>query len=210
MEKKYGVNTFVKDVYINEVDFDETFKLPDYKYVIEIIEIDSYNGNGLKEMKIYTEGKLVELSIGNWKISPIVRLPFDWSGYRPQLETIDKGKYVHKHECRMGETVYHTIDYKIMIQWVFDTIRELEIIENVRQLKLYDCMSETRRLLNIYKNGTNLQIIKKFIERLNYEYVKLLELKDNLSKEGYQNTMKELNSNFDLFNEVKLNRLSDN
>lgn len=210
MDKKYGVNTFIKDVHIDQVDFDTTFRLPEYKYVVEIVEISTYNGNGMEELKIYTEGKLVELSIGNWKISPIVRLPYNWSGFLPELETIDNGKEVHKHKCRMGESVYYTRDYKAIIQWVFDTIRELDRVENVRQLKLNDYLYETNRLLNIYKIGVDLKKIQEFIERLDYEYTELKELRNHLSDEGYQNTRLKLNANIDIFNELKLKRLSDN
>lgn len=211
MDKKYGVNTFIKEVHVQAVDFNETFKLPEYRYVIEIVEISTHNGNGVKEMKIYTEGKLVELTNGNWKISPIVRLPYDWSGYRPELEMIDDGMDVHVHDCRIGETVYYTRDYAVIIKWVFDTIRELERIENVKQLKLDDFIHKTNRLINIYKeNGADLQTIRGFVERLEYESTELKELKNSLTEESYQLTRLKINSNIDLYNEVKLKRIADN
>ncbi|NDP22296.1 MAG: hypothetical protein GZ091_14625 [Paludibacter sp.] len=211
METKYGVNTFIKEVHIKAVDFDETFRLPEYRYIIEIVEISSQNGNGVKEMKIYTEGKLVELTNKNWKVSPIVRLPYNWSGYRPELEIIDDGLDVHTHNCRMGESVYHTRDYIEIIKWVFNSIIELDKVQNVSQLKLYDKIHETNRLLNIYsKNGVELYKLYELVELVGNDINQLKEMKDILTEENYRNTRLKTNTNIELFNAIKLNKIADN
>lgn len=210
MHTKYGVNTFINEIHINEVDFDETFKMPEYLYVIEIIEINSHNGNGLKEMKIYTEGKLVELKVGDWKISPIVKLPYSWSGFIPEIEMIDKAHEVLVHKGRVGETVYHTRDYVQIIKWVFNTVKEFDKIQNVKQLKLYDSIYETNRLLNIYKtNGVNINKMNEFVAMLDNEINQLKSLKEILTEENYQLSRIKINSTIDLFNEIRLNRIEE-
>lgn len=209
MDIKYGVNTFIKEVHIKAVDFDETFRLPEYKYIIEIVEISSHNGNGVKEMKIYTEGKLVELTNKNWKVSPIVRLPYNWSGYRPELEMIDDGLDVHIQNCRIGESVYHTRDYIEIIKWVFNSIIELDKVQNVSQLKLYDKIHETNRLLNIYsKNGVELYKFNELVELVGNDINQLQEMKEKLTEENYHNTRLKVNTNIELFNAIKLSKCS--
>ena len=86
---KYGVNQFINEVSIESLGETDILKSPKYKYVVEFAEGESYNGNGHQFMKIYTDGELVVLRNGNWKISPIVKMPFYWTGFWVDIEISD-------------------------------------------------------------------------------------------------------------------------
>ena len=47
-------------------------------------------------MKIYTEGELKIFEIGNWKISPIIKMLFNWTGYSNLVEICDLNSNVFK------------------------------------------------------------------------------------------------------------------
>lgn len=44
---KYGVNIFLNEVYVEIIDFKDAYKSPEYKYLVEIKDIEDYRGNGL-------------------------------------------------------------------------------------------------------------------------------------------------------------------
>jgi hypothetical protein len=74
---RYGVNIFINEVHVNSVEFSENLEFSEFKYIVEIVEVEEYNGNGEDEVKIYIDGKLEVIEIGNWKISPVIRMPFN-------------------------------------------------------------------------------------------------------------------------------------
>ena len=210
MEKKFGVNTFINEVHIKEVDFVENFKSPEYQYIVEIYEVNSHKGNGLDEMKIYTNGKLEVFIVGNWKISPIVQLPYDWGGHTPKFEMIDNNQAIVIKKGRLGDAVYRQRDYTESIKWYFSSIREMERIQSANQLQLLDELFETCRILNIYlKNGTDIANFNEFVKRIKNEISQLKSLKEELTEENYQITRIKLNANIDLFNSLNLKLIND-
>ena len=215
MDSKYGVNTFINEVHIKAVDFDETFKLPEYRYIVEIETVYSDNGNGLKEMKIYTEGKLEEFQVGNWKISPIVKMPFNWSGNSDKLELIDKNSnIIIKQGIPDDRSAFKKTDYTLDIKWVFETIREFETIESCKQHQFIEENTETKRLLNILldvygDDGTDINNILERCQRISREMEVLSELKNELTEKGYQLSRIQLNETIDLFNKIKMRKISE-
>ena len=208
---KYGVNTFISEVHVKEVDFDETFKMPEYQYVVEIVNVYQDNGNGLNEMKIYTEGKLVEFQVGNWKISPIVKMPFSFQGYWDEIELADKySNVINKRDRPDDNSLFKKKDFILDIKWVFETIKSFENIENAKQYKFIEENFKTKRSLKIYmEGGTYIDTILKFTNEINTEIDLLSELKVELTEKGYQFSRILLNETIDLFNQLKLKKITE-
>lgn len=206
IQSKYGVNTFLSEVHVNAVDFDETFKVSEYQHIVEIKHIQSHNGNGHNEMKIYTDGKLEAFEIGNWKISPIIRMPFNWTGYSDVLEIQDNNaKIISYRSTPDPETLFSKKDFVKDIKWVFETIKLLGEIENGEHFELINHIKETVRILSIYKTGARIDTVLKTVEWINYEIETLNKL--TLSEKSQSAVKIKINEAIDLFNEMYLKRL---
>lgn len=206
IQSKYGVNTLVSEVHVNAVDFDETFKVPEYQYIVEIKHIQSHKGNGHNEMKIYTDGKLEAFEIGNWKISPIINMPFDWSGYSDVLEIQDKNSKIISYNGRPDpETLFSKKDYINDIKWVFETINLMIDIENVEHFEFLNHINETVRVLSIYKTGAQIDTVLEAAERIVYEINTLNKLP--LSEKSQSSIKIKINEVIKLFNAMELKQL---
>ena len=206
MQSKYGVKSFLKEIHVNAVNFDETFKVPEYQHVVEIILIQSRNGNGHNEMKIYTEGKLEVLEIGNWKISPIVKMSFDWTGYSDALELQDiDAKTIIYRSTPDSATLFSKKDYVKDIKWVFETVKSLGEIENGEHFELLNHIKETVRILSIYKTGADIDTVLKTAKWIGDEIALLNKL--TLSEKSQLSVKIKINEAIELFNVLNLKRL---
>ena len=150
----YGVNSFLSEIHVHAIDFDKTYKTPEYQHVVHIKHIESQNGNGMMEMNIYTDGKLMVFEIGNWRISPIIKMPFNWTGYSDTLEIQDINTKTISHTATPDEdSLYSKKDFIKDIKWVFETIKSFENIENVEHFDLLNHIKETIRVLTIYEKS---------------------------------------------------------
>ena len=211
MDKKYGVNSFIKEVHVKAVDFDETFKLPEYRYVVEIVNIHEDRGNGLHEMKIYTEGNLTEFHVGNWKISPIIKIPFNWTGYYPEIELIDSNSnIISKKGNPDSRSYFEKGDFVLDIKWVFESIKSLENVETVSHFQFLEDYLKLKDSLNSfikYSYGINTYI--EYVADLNSLFNKLKDLKTELKEKSYFLAQTQFNEIIDLFNKLELKRISN-
>ncbi len=174
---KYGVNIFLNEVYVEIIDFKNAYKSPEYKYLVEIKDIEDYRGNGLKEMKIYTDGNLEIFEIGNWRISPIIKMPYNWSGFRDVLEIQDNNSQIISFcEKPDSSSLFSKEDYIKDIKWVFQSINYIGDAENVDHFEFLKHLKETSRLLSIYNQYLSIDTLLKIANRINYEIEKLKEL----------------------------------
>ncbi len=206
-KRAYGVNTFINEVHINKVDFSETYKLPEYRYIVEIVEIRQENGNGLDEMKIYTEGNLEIIEIGNWRISPVVKMPFSWSGWDDIIELQDKALNVLNIRATPDSaSIYKKEGFEKDIRWVFETIKSMSEIETTEQYKLLEHINETNRKISIYSsNGSWTKPIIEIAERIDYEIETVSTIE---SSEKSQLMLKvKINETIDLFNKMYIRRI---
>lgn len=209
MSKKYGVNTFIKEVHVTPLEHKENFKSSEFQYIVENVNVHAHNGNGRNELKIYTNGELKVFEIGNWKISPIVNQPYNWGGTSVEIEMSDLNSNIFIKKGKPDEkTAYSRIDDTIDIKWIFETIRAMDSFESIKHIEFLEYIIETDRLLNItfnvYKGHVPISSFNKFIERLQLEINNLSNLKIELTEKNYQLLRLKVNANIDLFNKLKL------
>jgi len=118
---------------------------------------------------------------------------------------------ITKREHPDDNSLFKKTDFILDIKWVFETIKSFENIENAKQYKLIEKDIETKRLLNIYmKNGvTNIDTILEFTNEIKTEIDLLSELKAELTEKGYQFSRILLNETIDLFNQLKLKKITE-
>lgn len=206
MSYKYGVNLFINDVSVKELDIEGEFCLPEYKYIVDIILIESYKGNGIKEMKIYTEGELKIFEIGNWKVSPIIEMPFNWTGYSNVVEMCDLNSNVFKKKFQPdGSSYFKKMNYIKDIKWVFSYINGLQEVENVEHAEFLEYVNKTNKKIELFIGDRSVEIISELLERLKYQienYDKILVSNNN------KDILKDkINSSIDLFHQIKIRKL---
>lgn len=207
--RKYGVNTFINEVHVKEVDFDGTFRKPEYKYIVEIVPIYDRNSNGYDHMKIYTDGELEVFNIGNWKISPIITLPYNWTGYRAEIEMSDLNSNTYTKKARPDNSSLPNKQNLIPeIKWVFETIKSMENIENCDHLEILDFITETNSQLSIYKNkGVDAGTFQKHFDRLKILNDKYKTIKATLTEINSSILMIKINESIELYNTLMLNKI---
>ena len=206
-DTKYGVNTLIKEVHVNAVDFDETFRKPEYRYIVEIVHIHDHNGNGEKSMKIYTDGELIPFNVGNWKISPIIRMPYNWTGFGAEIEMSDLNAKVYiKKGTPDVASQFGKKDFIPDIKWVFESIKSMENIENVEHIEILELISEINRILNIYKSkSVDAEAFQKHFDSLKNLNDKRKGIKDALSEINSSILTIKINESIELFNTISLN-----
>lgn len=139
---RYGINRFLSKIYLNRID--STSNNEEYKHTVEIVQGDSYNGNGYCTMKIYTKGELKELSCGTWKISPIVNMPYCWAGYSDKIEVMDKNgeSYIINITPDSTSIFKKGNDFTLDVKAVCEEIYSLDKWYNVLHLRLEDIMKD--------------------------------------------------------------------
>lgn len=206
-DRKYGVNTLIKEVHVNAVDFDENFRKPEYQYIVEVVEIYDHNGNGNENMKIYTDGVLDIFNVGNWKISPVINMPYNWTGYSAQIEMSDLNSNIYTKNGRPDvATSPGKINFVIDIKWVFETIKSMENIEDCEHFELLDYIVETDRLFNLYKTSSvSLKKFNELLQRLDFQRNKYNSIKDRLKSVNVSILNIRINESIKIFNTITLN-----
>ena len=138
---RYGINKFLSKIHLNRID-DATADNGEYEHTFEIIQGDSFNGNGYYTMKIYTKGKLKELSSGTWKISPIVEMPYCWAGYSDCIEVVDGNGESYMIQITPDRTSLFRKgkDFTLDVKAVYEKIYSLNQWYNVSHLRLEEIL----------------------------------------------------------------------
>ena len=111
----------------------------DHHHIVEIQNVSSYNGNGKDQMKIYTNGQLEEIFVGDWKVSPIVEMPFDWSGYCDIIRACDSEGSTENiviTPCSLTGPKRNNSSYSIDVTGVINFIYSLDKYKDLQHYKL--------------------------------------------------------------------------
>ena len=147
---RYGLNKFLSKIYLNRID--DVMVHEEYEHTVEIIQGDSFNGNGYCTMKIYTKGNLKELSCGKWKISPIVNMPFCWGGYSDCIEVVDGNGESYMVQITPDKTSLFKKgkDFTLDVKAVYETIYSLHQWCNVPHLRLDEILKSIKEDIELY------------------------------------------------------------
>lgn len=206
---KYGVNQFINEVSIEILGETDLLKSPKYKYVVEFVEGASHNGNGHQFMKIYTDGELEVLRIGNWKISPIVKMPFNWSGYWVDVEICDlNDKIANIKKQPDSESLFGKKSFVPDIKYVFESINELLLVEDKEHFDVLANIKETARLVDIVIDvwkgkPVPFSTIAEKVKYIENSVLKYEKIKDRLKPESAEYLKLKLNSAIDTFNRIE-------
>jgi len=149
---KYGVNQFINEVSIESLGETDILKSLKHKYVVEFAEGESHNGNGYQFMKIYTDGELEIIRNGNWKISPIVKMPFNWTGFWVDIEISDSDNAIVSINHKPDEaTQPGKKSFMPDIKYVFEKINELLLVEDKEHLMYYAKLKKRQEELLLIK-----------------------------------------------------------
>lgn len=136
-EKIFGVNIFLDKVNIELIKGSNPFKSAKFKYIVEIVEGEDHSNNGYDSMNIYTDGELKILQIGNWKVSPVVRMPFNWQGYSVSIDISNSNNENASISSKPdGASLFKKDSYIPEIHSVFESVNELLLIEDKEQFDL--------------------------------------------------------------------------
>lgn len=201
---RYGVNIFINEVHVNSVEFSENLEFSEFKYIVEIVEVEEYNGNGEDEMKIYIDGKLEVIEIGNWKISPVIRMPFNWSGFWDIIEMQDKSsKIINRTGKPDKSSIFQNGSFIKDIRWVFETINALSEIESVEHYELLEHINNTIDIFPLcQKEGTDIETILRIAEMIDFETRSVNTIEISEKRRGLLKL--KINETIDLFNNLKL------
>ena len=142
---RYGINKFLSKIYLNRID--NISNNGDYEHTFEIIQGDGFNGNGYCTMKIYTKGELKELSCGTWRISPIIKMPYCWTGYSDRIDVVDRNGESYMIQITPDQTSLFKKgkDFTLDVKAVYEKIFSLDQWYNVSHLQLEEIMTEIEK-----------------------------------------------------------------
>lgn len=140
--KRYGVNFSLSMTMVYLAPIDESADKNEYMYTVEIMNGFDRNGNGYKLMKIYTKDKYKEIKIGDWTISPIVKMHYDWGGYTDCIDVVDSCFNSYSIEVKTNPKGY---DFYWDVELIFKKILSLKKVENVTHLQLEEIMNEVHK-----------------------------------------------------------------
>lgn len=209
-KRRFGVNLFIDDIHVETQDVSDSFKSPEFKYVIEIVNENSHDGNGLDLMKIYTNGKLEIFRVGNWRVSPIVKMPFSWRGYWDEIEMVDNNNVTAKIRHQPDQSsIYKKICFKPDIYWVFETINELLLIEDNEHFELIKQIREVNRLNQIKKGiwkerPFGVGQMKEACDMLEGVISEFQRQKSRLKPEYNEHLKRKINEQINTFNEFRV------
>ena len=161
-DKRFGIDDLIHFDLIDVFE-DSSSKPSTYKYVAEIVDVEDHNGNGYDHLKIYTDGKLKELIAGNWRIKPIIIMPYNWTGYDVKIEMQDsKSNLIVIRETPSYSSIYKKGSFYPEVEWVFKMICQISKIEGCEELALAKKELE-EELLNINDDGQSFYSETKFL-----------------------------------------------
>ena len=208
MKRKFGIHYFVAETLSIE-PLDDEIDITDtgLEFAVEIVDGSEYNGNGHKHMKIYTKGKLDEIKSGNWKISPMIKMPYDWKGYYVEMQLSDSNNSVIKLEEKPDNLSGVTkSSFELDVEWVFNTISKIEKINDKEHFKLMEELEEINSLISDTLDDVPLDsMLKKY--RLMLHIINSFNgFKSELDVQQYDFTKNKINQVIDIFNKIKLSK----
>ena len=203
---KYGVNVFSKEVHIEKIQLEGNFKSPDFKYVVERVHVSSDGkGNGVSSLKIYTDGELIPFRMGNWKIVPVITMPYSWQGYWVKIEMTDsKGAIYDKKDRADNATLFKKDGFSKEITWFFDTLNNLVTIANYGHLELLDLLSKIDSSLNCYKKPVSTKTFDELFDQLKMVVNMFQQVKGTLAPGTLINLKMRVNATIELFNNLDI------
>ncbi|MCJ2379385.1 hypothetical protein MUN53_01945 [Parabacteroides sp. AGMB00274] len=202
----YDVNIFLDTVYITSSNNEDSNSVCQYR--IGIARGDSYNGNGFNNMYIFTSGRLEELKIKSWQISPIVKMPYSWGGYSDEISVkdINGDLYTIKINPDPTSLFKKNDNFSIDIEYVFKTIRNLENILNISHLKILQSIDKLKKRLSFHSNKEcSLATIDQYIQDIKQLKITCDSFIKEISDEQVIKTIKtEQNEIAKLFNQISL------
>jgi len=118
----------------------------DYDYFLQVRDVENINLNGYSEIDIYTKGEKKIIEIGDWKVVPVVKMPFCWSGYSLELKAFDVDSNLFVFKGNTGyETIFKKINFLKEAKWIIQKIKDLKDIENVYHAELIETLDDLIR-----------------------------------------------------------------
>ena len=204
-DMKYGVTIIADRVYVEPIKENETSSYSNFNYVIEIIPIENYKGNGLNLLKIYSNGDLEVIQKGKWKIPPIIRMPFNYCGYYIDLELIDINDISVIKKRKPDVTQYWKVSFISDIQWIFDTLLQLISIEDKEHFELLEQIREVNKNFNYWlESPIRISVMKKSCADLDEIINQYENQKERLNEEQCDYLKTVINELVALINRYKL------
>ena len=142
----YIIPTSERDAYIDSDDY----------YIADIgVVTNDMRGHGVCEIRIYTNNKLECISFGNWKLEPVIKMPFNWEGYSVQAFFISKeGKRFIKSFCFDNTGFFYKKGYSKEVEGIFNKLKELD--DNYINFDHYNFMNYVEYIINQTKSQDKL------------------------------------------------------
>ncbi|MGM9798647.1 MAG: hypothetical protein ACI3ZY_13950 [Parabacteroides sp.] len=148
---RYGAKLLLSKIYCYRIDKDASRSCE--QYTIDIVEGQRLYENRHDIMKIYTNGRLEEITsgrYGQWKVSPIVKMPYGCYGiYHNEIDMVDPdGKfytlelYLDHRDLKAKGT-----DYSIDVAGVLDQIVALKDFIDLNHLLLDKAIKATDKAI---------------------------------------------------------------
>ena len=152
LKRNFGVNQLLDKIHIEEIEKTESFLNSEFKHIIEIVDKSENNGNGVKLMKIYTNGALDIIKSGNWEVSPIVEMPYTWQRCHVKIEIADnENQIIEVKDAPENVSKFAKKSFIPDINYVFELINELKLIENKEHFEVIQKIKESKRRIDIVK-----------------------------------------------------------
>lgn len=152
MEYKYGVREISGESYVEPISDNKVPEVDEYKYVCEYKTITESQANGYGHMSIFTKGELKVIKSGNWEIQPIVKMPFNWTGYSVEVTCKDINKCkVIKKASPSSSSIFKTTTFIPFIEWIVNYFDEVSQLKDQEHFEFMEEVLETKRIVGISK-----------------------------------------------------------
>lgn len=208
LDKKYGVTILMNKIYVEPIKEESITERSKFHYIVEIVNVVENNGNGHNLMKIYTDDNLEPIIKGFWKISPIIKMPYDWRGYHDVIDLTDKNNNSFFFESKPDVlSLLKKISFVSDIQWVFNFLDELLFIEDKEHFELIQLVKEAKRTFEFYKGSPSLltvSTLKECCDELDSLVKSYRTQKDRLSIDQNENVKKQINEIITILNKFEV------
>lgn len=199
LKRNFGVNNLMDNIHIEEIEKTHSFSSPEFNYIIEIVDKSENNGNGVKLMKIYTNGALDVLNSGNWEVSPIIEMPYTWQRCHVKIEMADAdNQIIEVKDAPENVSKFAKKSFSPDVSYVFELINELKLIQNKEHFEVLQSIKESKRLIDIVKGiwvdkPIPFSTIQEKINDVNISIQKYQKLKPKLQPEQRDYLIAKLN-----------------